>query len=137
MKAVAIYCVDGRLEDTRKRVRNFITELGHDIPEGSLYGITKAGPDAACLGKRGETNQLSVYSDIELLLERGVPVEVIILTSHDECAGHPADEEVHYDDTKQAAELMHKHFQLPVVCLFDKKTETGWCLEHIATVGSK
>ena len=133
MKAVAIYCVDGRLEDTRKRAREFVVSLGYDIPEGSLYGLTKAGPDAACTGKRGAINQESVYSDIELLIERGVDPSVIIFVAHAQCAGHAVSDAEHYTDAKQSAESLREKFNLPVVCLFDTKTEAGWVLEHVDT----
>ncbi len=136
MKAVAIYCVDGRLEDTRKRARDFVSSLGYDIPEGNLYGLTKAGPDAACTGKRGEVNQLSVYHDIELLIERGVDPSVIIFVAHAECAGHAVSDEEHETDAREAATLLRDKFNLPVVCLFDTKTENGWSLTHIDTFRS-
>ena len=132
MKAVAVYCVDGRLESTRERVRNILPSLGYEIPEGNLYGITKPGPDATCSGLRGELHATSVNEDITLLLDRGVALDVIVVVAHDECAGHAVDATTHEKDVAISAQKLHEHFRLPVVALFDVKTEKGWELKICA-----
>lgn len=134
MKAVAIYCVDGRLEGSRKRVRELIGGMGYDVSEGGLYGLTKAGPDAACSGKRGDLNCQSVYSDIDLLLDRGVEPATIVLVSHSNCAGHPVEDHEHHDDTKVAGKMLHEKYNRPVICLFDERISDGeWKLSHVCT----
>ena len=134
MKAVAVYCVDGRLESTRERARAFLPTLGYDIPEGSLYGITKPGPDATCSGQRGELHATGVNEDITLLLDRGVTLNVIVIIAHAECAGHPVDAPTHEKDVVESAQKLHDHFKLPVVALFDVKTENAWELKLCAHI---
>jgi hypothetical protein len=132
MKAVAVYCVDGRLESTRERVRAFLPTLGYEIPEGNLYGITKPGPDATCSGLRGDLHAASVNEDIALLLDRGVALNVVVIVAHAECAGHPVDADTHEKDVATSAEKLHAQFKLPVVSLFDAKTDAGWELKLCA-----
>ncbi len=125
MKAVAIYCVDGRLENTRARVRQFVNTLGYEISDGNLYGITKPGPDATCSGMRGALHEDSVLEDINLLLERGVEIGAVILVAHAECAGHQVPNDDHKSHVEEGARKLHGRYNVPVVALFDEKTESG------------
>lgn len=67
--------------------------------------------------------------------EKGVELGVIVLVSHEACAGHPVENDVHIEDTKKAGELLHERFDLDVICLLDERiSDQQWKLRHLATI---
>ncbi|OGK37473.1 hypothetical protein A3F03_02715 [Candidatus Roizmanbacteria bacterium RIFCSPHIGHO2_12_FULL_41_11] len=122
----SVGCMDGRSECAVARWgrKKFNVEYTDAITEAGLVGL---------LAKDHLDKYLidSLENKIKISLEIHKSKNIVV-SGHEDCAGHAVDEKQHKEDVLKTAELIRLMFpKIPVLPVYAKKINDSWTVEEL------
>ena len=122
----SVGCMDGRSECTVAKWgrKKFGVEYADAITEAGLAGLlSKDHLDKYLID--------SLTNKIKISLEKHHS-KGIVVSGHEDCAGHPVSEKQHKEDILKSAALIHIMFsKVPVFAVYVKKVDGEWSVEKL------
>lgn len=119
-------CMDGRIQVPLRIYGQKVTgaEYPDTISDPGAAGILAGNPSQEFLAR--------LKSELDISLgkhhSRG-----IIVHGHQDCAGHPVDDETHKEDVRKSVEIIRKltNNEVPVYGVFVKRDGPDWIVEEV------
>lgn len=122
----SVGCIDGRSEFAVAKWgrKKFGVEYADAITESGLVGqLSKDHLDKYLID--------SLVNKIKISLEKHKSKNIVV-SGHEDCAGHPVSEEKHKEDILKAVELLELIFpKISVVPAYAKKINDSWTVEEL------